>query len=120
MSRRNLRILMGSKAFEHVKANGLRPEDIGTVSGAAGGLKALVLHGLDQFIFERWLKGTRFEWEGVSQKRLLVGASVGSWRMAAVCTDNPGKHLATFPKHYLMGVDFNAKWTPREVATCRG
>jgi hypothetical protein len=49
---------------------------------AAGGPKGLILGPLDQFIFGRWLPQSQ-------QPVHLVAASIGAWRMAAACLDDP-------------------------------
>jgi hypothetical protein len=77
-----LRIYAGPKARQHLEKNGLQPHDIGVVPGAAGGPKGLILGALDRFIFGDWLAQT-------SQPVHLVGASIGAWRMATACLDNP-------------------------------
>jgi hypothetical protein len=73
-----LRIYAGPKALAHIADKGLNPQDIGTVPGAAGGPKGLVLGPLDRFIFGEWLSRS-------SQPIDLVGASIGAWRMATAC-----------------------------------
>ena len=77
---RALRIHAGPLAREHIKKNGLQAGDVGTIPGAAGGPKGLILGPLDQFVFGHWLPQTRHEIH-------LVGASIGAWRMATACLD---------------------------------
>ena len=67
----------GAQAREHLLEQGLRPEHISVVPGAAGGPKALGISGLDQAIFGRFLPRA-------PRPRTLIGASIGSWRFAAV------------------------------------
>ena len=67
--------------MQHIAQNGLRPQDVGVVPGAAGGPKGLVLGPLDRFIFGDWLAQTSHEVH-------LVGASIGAWRMATACLNN--------------------------------
>ena len=76
-----LRIYAGPKAMQHIAQNGLLPQDVGVVPGAAGGPKGLVLGRLDRFIFGDWLAQTSHEVH-------LVGASIGAWRMATACLNN--------------------------------
>ena len=76
-----LRIYAGPQAMQHIAQNGLRPQDVGVVPGAAGGPKGLVLGPLDRFIFGDWLAQTSHEVH-------LVGASIGAWRMATACLNN--------------------------------
>jgi len=51
-----LKIYAGASAFKHIKTNGLKPEDIKVIAGAAGGPKGLLLGPLDRFIFGHWLR----------------------------------------------------------------
>ena len=64
--------------MQHLAQNGLQPQDVGVVPGAAGGPKGLILGPLDRFIFGDWLASTSHEVH-------LVGASIGAWRMATAC-----------------------------------
>ncbi|MDP3827349.1 MAG: patatin-like phospholipase family protein, partial [Polaromonas sp.] len=77
-----LRLYAGPLARRHIEQHGLRPQDVRVVPGAAGGPKGLVLGPLDRFIFGDWLAGS-------SQPVHLVGASIGAWRMATACLDEP-------------------------------
>lgn len=70
-----LQVYAGPAARARLRERGLRPEDVGVIPAAAGGPKGLALHGLDRFIFGRWLTQSR-------QSVHLVGASIGAWRMA--------------------------------------
>ncbi len=60
-----------------MRENGLRPDMVEVVAGAAGGPKWLVLCGLDRAVFGSWL----MERTGPVH---LIGSSVGSWRFAAL------------------------------------
>ena len=77
-----LRIYAGPKARQHIEKSGLQPQDIGVVPGAAGGPKGLILGALDRFIFGEWLAASSHEVH-------LVGASIGAWRMATACLNDP-------------------------------
>ena len=81
-----LRIYAGPKARQHLEKNGLQPHDIGVVPAAAGGPKGLILGALDRFIFGQWLTQS-------THSVHLVGASIGAWRMATACLNEP---LAAF------------------------
>jgi hypothetical protein len=73
-----LSIRVGKKARETLLNRGLRPEDVTTLVAAAGGPKGLGLIALDELLFGDWLKRAR-----PAAPRLLVGASIGAWRLAA-------------------------------------
>ncbi len=77
-----LRIYVGPRARAHIEQHGLQAQDIGVVPGAAGGPKGLILGPLDRFIFGSWLAQT-------TQPVHLVGASIGAWRMATACLNDP-------------------------------
>jgi hypothetical protein len=77
-----LHIHAGPKAQAHIREQGLRPEHIGVIPGAAGGPKGLILGPLDRFIFGEWLPQS-------TQPVHLVGASIGAWRMATACLNDP-------------------------------
>lgn len=77
-----LHIHAGPLARQAMAQNGLQPADIGTIPGAAGGPKGLILGPLDRFLFGDWLARS-------TQPVDLVGASIGAWRMATACLDQP-------------------------------
>ncbi|MDB5931586.1 MAG: patatin-like phospholipase family protein, partial [Polaromonas sp.] len=89
-----LRLYVGPRARLHVEQNGLRPADVGVVPGAAGGPKGLVLGPLDRFIFGDWLAQT-------TQPVHLVGASIGAWRMATACLDQPVAAFERLENDYI-------------------
>ena len=79
---RALNIYAGPRARAHVQAHGLQPAHVGVIPAAAGGPKGLILGPLDRFIFGKWLPQS-------SQSVALVGASIGAWRMATACLNQP-------------------------------
>ncbi len=89
-----LRLYAGPAARRHLQSNGLRPQDIAVVPGAAGGPKGLILGPLDQFIFGHWLPAS-------SQPVHLVGASIGAWRLATACLDDPVGRFARLSHDYI-------------------
>lgn len=70
------------------------PSDVCTVPGAAGGPKGLILGALDRFIFGRWLLQS-------NQPVHLIGASIGAWRMATACLDNPALAFERLEHDYI-------------------
>ena len=89
-----LRIYAGPKARAQIEQQGLRAQDVGVVPGAAGGPKGLVLGPLDRFIFGEWLATTNHPVH-------LVGASIGAWRMATACLDDPGTAFEQLERDYI-------------------
>ena len=77
-----LSLYAGPLAREHIRRHGLRPEHIHTIPAAAGGPKGLILGPLDRYIFGHWLVRS-------AQPVDLVGASIGAWRMATACLQDP-------------------------------
>jgi hypothetical protein len=77
-----LHIHAGPLARQAIAQGGLQPSDIGTIPGAAGGPKGLILGPLDRFLFGDWLARS-------TQPVDLVGASIGAWRMATACLNQP-------------------------------
>ena len=79
---RALTIYAGPSARVHMHTHGLQPAHVGVIPAAAGGPKGLILGPLDRFIFGHWLAQS-------SQSVALVGASIGAWRMATACLNQP-------------------------------
>ena len=77
-----LRIHAGPLAREHLEKHGLQPADVGVIPAAAGGPKGLILGPMDRFLFGHWLAQS-------TQPVHLVGASIGAWRMATACLNDP-------------------------------
>lgn len=91
---RALRLYAGPQARRHIEQHGLRPQDVRVVPAAAGGPKGLVLGPLDRFIFGDWLASS-------SQPVDLVGASIGAWRMATACLNDPAQAFQRLEIEYI-------------------
>ncbi len=89
----SLIIRAGPRAIAHIREHGLRAQDIDIIPGAAGGPKALGLHGLDAALFGQWLPQA-------PRVRHLVGASIGAWRFASAMRNNPRDALRHFAEVY--------------------
>ncbi len=89
-----LSIHAGPRALEHLARHGLQPRDVGVVPAAAGGPKGLILGPLDRFIFGHWLAQSQ-------QPVHLVGASIGAWRMATACLNDPVAALLQLEDAYV-------------------
>lgn len=86
-------IRLGAKARQRIAAEGLRAADIAIVPAAAGGPKGLILHGIDKWLFGEWLPSA-------PRQRTLIGASIGSWRMAASAFHDPVAAHKRLAHHY--------------------
>lgn len=89
-----LTLRAGKRALERLRTHGLDPADVEIVPGAAGGPKGLGIAGLDLAIFGDWLPSA-------PRTRHLIGASIGAWRFAAACCNQPKKALAEFARLYV-------------------
>lgn len=89
-----LHIYAGPKARAALAAHGLQPQHITTIPGAAGGPKGLILGALDRFIFGDWLLRS-------TQPVDLVGASIGAWRMATACLNDPVSAFERLEHDYI-------------------
>ena len=89
-----LRIYAGPTARASLAAHGLQPEHIRTIPGAAGGPKGLILGPMDRFLFGDWLQRS-------SQPVDLVGASIGAWRMATACLNDPVSAFQRLEHDYI-------------------
>ena len=89
-----LHIYAGPAARATLARHGLQPQHVGTIPGAAGGPKGLILGPLDRFVFGEWLPRS-------SQRVDLVGASIGAWRMATACLNEPVAAFARLEHDYI-------------------
>ncbi|MBT2300204.1 patatin-like phospholipase family protein [Variovorax paradoxus] len=89
-----LRVHAGPLAREHIGRHGLRPQDVRIIPGAAGGPKGLILGPIDRFLFGEWLQQS-------TQPIDLVGASIGAWRLANACLDDPKTAFEQFEHGYI-------------------
>jgi len=90
-----LTIRAGPRALAKIQAEGLDAAMVEIVPGAAGGPKGLGISGLDRAIFGEWLPAS-------PRVRHLVGASIGAWRFAAACCEDPAAALAEFARIYTL------------------
>lgn len=89
-----LAIHAGPKARALIDREGLQPHHVRVIPAAAGGPKGLLLGPLDRFIFGDWLSRS-------DQPVDLVGASIGAWRMATACLENPAQALTALETAYI-------------------
>jgi hypothetical protein len=89
-----LQIFAGPRALLHLRDRGLSSSDVRVIPAAAGGPKGLALLPLDRFLFGEWLPQS-------TQPIDLVGASIGAWRMAAACLNNPVDAMYSLQQAYI-------------------
>ncbi len=103
-----LSFIAGSRALQVIRDEGLNPDRISVIAGAAGGPKWLILGGMD-----RVLSGEIFK----KRKKPvhLIGSSIGSWRFAALAQKKPLEAIDSFEKAYLKQT-YTRVPTPDEVS----
>ena len=89
-----LRFKAGPSAYKDVKERGFAEERIGTIAGASGGAKWLVLSQLDRVITERILPK-------LSGPVHLLGSSIGAWRFCCYAQASPRDAIERFESGYL-------------------
>lgn len=104
-----LTLRAGREAIAHLREHGLQPEHVDIIPGAAGGPKALGISGLDQAVFGDFLPRA-------PRSRTLIGASIGSWRFAAITmSDDPVAGLRRLAELYTRQ-RFDSGVTPAQVS----
>jgi hypothetical protein len=105
----SLTVRCGPAARARILRDGLTPDTLAGIVGAAGGPKGLGLAPLDRWLFGEWLPGRR-----TATPLPLIGSSVGAVRMVAGVQADPLAAIERFVEGYI-GQDFPAKPTPAEV-----
>ena len=100
-------IKAGPKALKIIRDEGLRPERVRVMAGAAGGPKWLVLYHLDRILFSSFFKERTTPLD-------FIGSSIGAWRFAALCQPEPLDALKSFREAYIHQTYLTAP-TAREV-----
>ncbi len=106
----------GPRALAALREHGLQPRHVRAIPAAAGGPKGLALNPLDQYLFGEWLAPA-------PQPIHLLGASIGAWRMAAACLNDPARALAEMAHDYIHQDYEHAPGrppTPRQVSDVFG
>lgn len=91
---RALHIFAGPRALSRLTSSGLQASDVAAIPAAAGGPKGLILGTLDRFLFGQWLPQSQ-------QPIDLVGASIGAWRMATACLQDPVEAFVRLEHDYI-------------------
>jgi hypothetical protein len=94
MSSNNLVFRAGAAAFDSIRRHGFAPERIGTIAGASGGAKWLVLSQLDRVVLSSIVPKLR-------RPVHLIGTSIGAWRFACYAQDDPLAAIDRFEDAYI-------------------
>lgn len=84
----------GARATERLRAEGFHPDLFGTLVGASGGAKWLVLRHLDSVLIDRLILPR-------TQPIDTLGSSIGSFRHACFAQADPHAALARFGREYV-------------------
>jgi hypothetical protein len=84
----------GTGAFKDVRKHGFSAEQIGTIVGASGGAKWLVLSQLDRVILNRIVPK-------IPGPLHLLGSSIGAWRFACYGQNDPVAAIGRFERSYV-------------------
>lgn len=107
MTSHHLIFRAGRGALESIQRHGFAAERIGTLAGASGGAKWLVLSQLDRCILKTLVP-----------KLLgpvhLIGSSIGSWRFACYAQEDPLAAIDRFEESYI-GQSFSDKPDIHEI-----
>jgi hypothetical protein len=103
-----LQFKAGPAAYADIRKRGFSPERIGTIAGASGGAKWLVLSQIDRVIIERLLPQLRGPVH-------LVGSSIGAWRFACYAQKAPLKAIDRFEEAYV-GQSYSEKPDRQEIS----
>ena len=84
----------GPAAYHDIRKRGFAPERIGTLAGASGGAKWLVLSQIDRVIADYLLPQ-------LSGPVHLIGSSIGAWRFACLAQASPLAAVERFESAYI-------------------
>jgi hypothetical protein len=83
----------GPGAYEEIRRRGFSAEQVGTILGASGGPKWLVLSQIDRVIVQKLLPALR-------QPVHLLGSSIGAWRFSCYGQKDPLAAIERFEREY--------------------
>ncbi|NCF25201.1 MAG: patatin-like phospholipase family protein [Gammaproteobacteria bacterium] len=84
----------GPGALRTIRQHGFSPELVGTMAGASGGAKWLVLSKLDRVAADTLIPR-------LHEPVYLIGSSIGAWRFACYAQDRPLEAIERFEEAYL-------------------
>jgi hypothetical protein len=91
---RSLTFRAGDGALQSIRSHGFDIASIGTIAGASGGAKWLVLSQLDRAILKNLVPN-------MTGPVHLIGSSIGSWRFACYAQNDPLAAIDRFENAYL-------------------
>jgi hypothetical protein len=94
LAQSNLVFKAGPGAYDIIRRHGFAPEQIGTIAGASGGAKWLVLSQLDRVILDTIVPRL----QGPVH---LIGTSIGAWRFACYAQADPVAAIERFEYAYI-------------------
>ena len=94
MKSSSLTFKAGAGALRLVRSHGFDISAVGTIAGASGGAKWLVLSQLDRAILQNLVPN-------MSGPVHLIGSSIGSWRFACYAQKEPVQAIERFERAYL-------------------
>lgn len=102
-----IKFIAGKRAAQIIREEGLNPDRIRVLVGAAGGAKSLVLGGIDRALAKSLFKKRK-------KPLFVLGSSIGTWRFAALSQNDQAAALDKFEKAY-MNQSYTSKPTPHDV-----
>lgn len=103
-----LQFKAGPGAYQDVRRHGFAVDRIGTIAGASGGAKWLVLSQLDRVIVSRILPA-------LSAPVHLLGSSIGAWRFSCYARNLPLAAIERFEEAYL-GQEYSERPDSSEIS----
>lgn len=91
---KSLQFRAGPGAYHEVRQHGFSAQRIGTLAGASGGAKWLVLSQLDRVVARKVLPL-------LCEPVHLIATSIGAWRFACYAQDDPVAAIDRFEEAYL-------------------
>lgn len=98
----------GPDAFESIRRHGFSVSKIGTMAGASGGAKWLVLSKLDRVVCRDILPQ-------LEAPVFLIGSSIGAWRFACYAQQDPVTAIDRFEEAYF-GQSYSEKPGREEIS----
>lgn len=89
-----LEIVAGQRAYQRIREQGFKVQDVRMVLGASGGPKWFVLSHLDRLLNREVLSQC-------AHPVHLAGSSIGAWRMACYASKDPASALKRLETEYL-------------------